>query len=267
LTCKTALSMQNILTPLIFFLLHPLAKGTQQSAPFQPHLLRLFPAAGQPSRTMPGRATGRSCQPSGPHAEGRCLRVWVGIGHGVRNDPITPPHRAHPRRGSSGGHKRHQPSPANGQGHWGQITSACPRPRFKRVPGRRIADARPPTQLGFSSLLHLCLRWERRGRGRRRAAPEERRTRASRGQGAGREEPELRRTTAGVDIYPACTHPFTEPATTTSPPHREHRTATLFSSPLGLFPVMDRRRRDASPFLKLAWMLAFEPQNCRTATD
>jgi hypothetical protein len=48
---------------------------------------------------------------------------------------------------------------------------------------------------------------------------------------AGSEEPELRRTTAGVDIYPACAHPFTESATTTSPPHREHHTATLFSPP------------------------------------
>jgi hypothetical protein len=156
---------------------------------------------------------------------------------------LLPPHRVHPRRGSSGGHGRHLPSPVNGQGHWGQITPGCPRPRFETAPGRRITDARPPTPLGFSPLLHLCLRRERRGRGRCRAAP---------GKG-GREpieseEPELRRTTAGVDIYPACAHPFTEPATTTPPPHREHRTTTLFSSPLGLFPVMDWRRRDASPF-------------------
>jgi hypothetical protein len=37
--------------------------------------------------------------------------------------------------------------------------------------------------------------------------------------------------TAGVNTYPASVHPFTEPATTTPPPHREHRPATLFSSP------------------------------------
>jgi hypothetical protein len=40
---------------------------------------------------------------------------------------------------------------------------------------------------------------------------------------------------------------YPEPATTTPPPHREHRPATLSLLPLGLFPVMNRRRRDAPP--------------------
>jgi hypothetical protein len=75
-------------------MLHPLTKGTQLSAPLHPHLPRLFPAAGQPSRIAPGRATGRPRQPGGPHAEDRCVRVGVGIDRGVGNDPITPTPRA-----------------------------------------------------------------------------------------------------------------------------------------------------------------------------
>jgi hypothetical protein len=38
--------------------------------------------------------------------------------------------------------------------------------------------------------------------------------------------------TTGVNTYPAYVHLSTEPATTPSPPHREHRPATLISSPL-----------------------------------
>jgi hypothetical protein len=33
---------------------------------------------------------GRPRQPGGPHAEGPCVRVGVGIDRGVGNDPITP---------------------------------------------------------------------------------------------------------------------------------------------------------------------------------
>jgi hypothetical protein len=48
-------------------------------------------------------------------------------------------------------------------------------------------------------------------------------------------EPELRET-AVVDIYLACTHLFTEPSTTTSPPHREHhRGRLILSSPMVCF--------------------------------
>jgi hypothetical protein len=51
----------------------------------------------------------------------------------------------------------------------------------------------------------------------------------------GCEEPELRTTTV-VEIYLACTHLLTEPATTTSPPHSEHHTANLsFPPPFVLF--------------------------------
>jgi hypothetical protein len=140
---------------------------------------------------------------------------------------LLPPHCTHPRRGSSGGRGCHLPSPAGGQGHWGKITQSCPRPRFKST--RQANHGRQATNpIGvFSSPSHLLAPGEKgKGTRRRRAAP---------GKGgrepARSEEPELRRTTAGVDIYPACAHPCTEPATTTSPPHREHRTATLFSPP------------------------------------
>jgi hypothetical protein len=70
-----------------------------------------------------------------------------------------------------------------------------------------------------------------------------------------------------VNTYPASVHPFTKPATTTPPPHREHRPATLFSSP----PLVSFLRWicdvETRRLLKLAWMLAFKPRNCRTATD
>jgi hypothetical protein len=64
---------------------------------------------------------------------------------------------------------------------------------------------------------------------------------------AGSEELKLR-TTVVVDIYPACAHLLTEPATTTSSSHSEHHTAAL-SFPPGLIPVMPRRHRDVSPCL------------------
>jgi hypothetical protein len=45
-----------------------------------------------------------------------------------------------------------------------------------------------------------------------------------------------------VDIYLTDETLFPRPATLTPSPHREHRTAVLFSSPLGLFHVMVWRR-------------------------
>jgi hypothetical protein len=48
-------------------------------------------------------------------------------------------------------------------------------------------------------------------------------------------EPELREA-ADVDTYLAYMHPYTEPATTTPPPHREHhRGRPILSSPLVSF--------------------------------
>jgi hypothetical protein len=143
----------------------------------------------------------------------------------------------------------HLPSQADGQGHWGQITRAA-RGLASKAPGRRITDAKPPTPLGFSPLHRLCLRRERRGKERAAAAP-------GKG-GAGSEEPELRRTTAGVDIYTAenayiTLNIFATPPSTPSRPRLHHRPTVstarpLYSLlPLGLFPVMDRRCRDASP--------------------
>jgi hypothetical protein len=157
------------------------------------------------------------------------MRVGLGIDRGVGNDPITPTARI---RGETERRPRaHLPRPANGQGYRGQSTPGYPRPRFKRVSGRRIANAKPPTPLGFSPLRHLRLSRERRERGRRRAAPEEGGREPAGDEDPGNEEPELRRTATGVNTYPTYVHLFTEPATTTPPPYREHRPATLMSSP------------------------------------
>jgi hypothetical protein len=136
---------------------------------------------------------GRPRQLGGPHAEGRCVRVGVGIDRGVGNDPITPTARI---RGEIERRSRAPPAPPGERpGVQGQSTPGYPRPHFKRMPGRRIANAKPPTPLGFSPLRHLRLRRERRGRGRRRAAPEDvnqlgTRTRE---RGAGAEEDDHRR--------------------------------------------------------------------------
>jgi hypothetical protein len=139
-------------------------------SPLHPHHLHLFPAAGQPSRIAPGRATGRPRQPGSPHAEGRCVRVWVRIGHGVGNDPIAPT----PRAPEAWLERRPRVSPAQpGErpGAMGAIHPGLPAASLQKAQGRRIADSKPPTPLGFSPLHHLCLRRERRGRERHHATP------------------------------------------------------------------------------------------------
>jgi hypothetical protein len=198
--------------------------------PLHPHHLHLFPAAGQPSRTAPGHATGRPRQPGGPHAEGRCVRIWVGIGHRVGNDPIA----SHTAR-------------TQGVAQAAATGATCPARRTARGTGGKSPRAarglaskgarqanrgcQATNPIGVFSTPSPLLAQGEKGKGMPLHRTGERRTRASRERGAGSEEPELRRTTAGVDVYPACAHPFTEPATTTLPPHREHRTATMFSPP------------------------------------
>jgi hypothetical protein len=75
---------------------------------------------------------------------------------------LPPPRHAHPRRGSSGGRGCHLPSPADGQGHHGQITPSCPRPRFKST--RRVNHGRQATNpIGvFSSPWPLLAPGEKR---------------------------------------------------------------------------------------------------------
>jgi hypothetical protein len=148
--------------------------------------------------------------------------------------PREPPAHADERPGAQGGN---HPS--------------CPRPRFKSP--RQANHGRQTTNpIGvFSSPSPLLAPGEKgKGTRRRRAAP-------GKG-GAGSEEPELRKTTTGVDIYTAenayiTLNIFTTPPSTSSRP-RLHRRPTVSTArpiysllPLGLFPVMDRRRRDASP--------------------
>jgi hypothetical protein len=153
--------------------------------------------------------------------------------------------------------------------------------------------------LGFPFPLLLKQRHEREGEGGAAAAPgrggtrphrntddalgEERATAAPHrerkepGTRSREHGPELRETIAGMNTYStgnaytALNTIATPPATPSRP--RLHRRPTVSTArpiysllPLGLLPMMDPRRRDASP-LFLAWVLAIEPQNCRAATD
>jgi hypothetical protein len=94
---------------------------------------------------------------------------------------LNAPHRAHPRPEQAAATGSTCPFPANGQGHWGQSTPGCLRPLFKRAPGRRGTDAKPPTPLGFSTRHRPCLR--RLGGRRKRAAAASRRAREEPGAG------------------------------------------------------------------------------------
>jgi hypothetical protein len=204
--------------------------------------------------------------------------LGVGIDRGVGNDPITPTPRASEAR-PSGGHRHHLPRPANGQGHWGQITRAA-RGLASKNPRHANHECQATNPIGvFYSPPSLLAPGEKgKGARRRRAAPGK--------EGAGNEEPgarsreqgpELRKTTAGMDIYTAgnayiALNIFATPPTTPSRP-RLHRRPTVSTAwpiysllPLGLFPVMDRRRRDASPVCTCL-VRAIEPQDCRTATE
>jgi hypothetical protein len=177
----------NILTSLIFFLLHPLTIGTQQSAPFHPHHLHLFPAAGQPNRTAPGRSTGRPRQPGGPHVEGRCVRVGVAIDHGVGNDPITPTPRA-PEAWLEWRPRAPPAQPGERPGALGANHPGLPAASLQK--GARQANrgrqATNPIGVFSSSSPLFALGEKGKGTTPRRAG--ERRTRGSRERGAGAEE-------------------------------------------------------------------------------
>jgi hypothetical protein len=69
---------------------------------------------------------------------------------------------------------------------------------------------------------------------------------------------------ATVNPYLADVYIYTEPAMTTPLTRREHYHGRS-SLPLGLFPVMLRGRRDASPCI-LACVLAISSQNYRPTT-
>jgi hypothetical protein len=102
---------------------------------------------------------------------------------------LNTPHRAHPRPEQAAATGSTCPFPANGQEHWGESTPGCLWPLFKRAPGRRGTDAKPPTPLGFSTRHRPCLR--RLGGRRKRAAAASRRAREE--PGAGQEQGHLLR--------------------------------------------------------------------------
>jgi hypothetical protein len=183
---------------------------------------------------------------------------------GVGNDPIAP-HTARIR----GVNERRPREPlahaSERPGAHAANYSSCPRPRFKSPKhanhGRQATN---PIGVLYSALSLLAQGEKGKGALRRRAAPGK--------EGAGSEELELRKTTAGVDIYTAgnayiALNIFTTPPSTPSRP-RLHRRPTVSTArpiysllPLGLFPVMDRRRRDASP----VYMPGCWPSSRRTA--
>jgi hypothetical protein len=113
--------------------------------------------------------------------------------------------------------------------------------------------------------------------GEERAAAAPRRERKEPGTRSREHGPELRETFAGVNTYSTgnaytALNTIAMPPTTPSRP-RLHCRPTVSTArplysllPLGFLPVLDPRRRDASP-LFLAWVLAIEPQNCRAATN
>jgi hypothetical protein len=234
-----------------YSLLHPLSPS-------------LLPGDRSTEPHRAGARDGTAAPARRPARRGPVRARWVGIDCGGGKDPTTP-HRAHLRRNRAAAPSATCPTLRTARGTGGNSTPCCLRPRFKRAPGRRSTDAKPPTPLGFSTFHRLCLR--RIGRRRERAAAAPRRARKEPGAGpelreritgvdhytagtpstrqgrrraapegggrepAGDEEPEPRRTTTGVNTYPVCVHLSIEPATTPSPPHREHRPATLISSP------------------------------------
>jgi hypothetical protein len=114
------------------------------SLSFLPLSPSLFPGAGQPCRIAPGRAMGRPRQPGGPHVEGRCVRAGSDSTAGEVKDPTTLS-TEHPRRTRAPASSATCPARRTARGTGGIYTSGCLLPRFKRTPGRRGTDAKPPT--------------------------------------------------------------------------------------------------------------------------
>jgi hypothetical protein len=217
---------------------------------------------------------GRPRQPGGPHAEGRCVRAGSDSTAGEVKTLLPSPRASEVN--PSAGLERHLPRPANGQGygghfHLGLLAAAIQKDARQAWHGRQATNppwvfpfatapacaglgegggAPPPRRAGQGRSREpdrsrdiYTARTPSTRPGRRRAAPE-----GGGREPAGDEEQEPRRTTTGVNTYPAFVHLSTEPATTPSPPHREQPNRPLFSLlPLGLLPVLDSRRRDASP--------------------
>jgi hypothetical protein len=171
---------------------------------------------------------------------------------------LLPPHRAHPRRLQAAAMGATCPCRRTARGTGGK-SPELPAASLQKP---QACESRTPSHQphwGFLlSIISACA-----GKEGERSAPPLRR--AGKGR-SGNEEPgarsreqgpELRKTIAGVDIYTAgsayiALNIFATPPTTPSRPrlHRRPTVSTarpIYSPPLGLFPVMNRRRRDASP--------------------
>jgi hypothetical protein len=161
---------------------------------------------------------------------------------------LLSPHRAHPRRDRAAATGATCPGRRTARGTRGK-SPELPAASHQKTPGMRITYAKPPTPLGFSTLHSLCLSRGRRGKERVAAAPRRERKETgtrSRERGAGSEEPGARAGAEEDDRRRGHLHHwerlhrpehlrhatnYPESATTTLPPHCEHRPANLFSPP------------------------------------
>jgi hypothetical protein len=166
---------------------------------------------------------GRLRQPGGPHAEGRCVRVGLESTAGEAKTLLPLTARI---RGETERRPRVPPAPPGERpGVRGAIQPGLPTASLQKGARQANRERQATNPIGVFSSSSPSFAPRRREEGRHRAAPE-----GGGREPAGDEEPGTRRTTTGVNTYPAYVHLSTEPATTTPPPHREHRPATLISS-------------------------------------
>jgi hypothetical protein len=128
-------------------------------------------------------------QPSGLHAEGRSARIGSQIRPREGGTKTLMPRPRASEAGASGRHGIHLPPPGERPGALGKSVPGCLWSPFKRAPGRRGTDAKPPTPLGFSTRHRPCLR--RLGGRRKRTAAASCRAREE--PGAGQEQGHLPR--------------------------------------------------------------------------
>jgi hypothetical protein len=143
---------------------------------------------------------------------------------------LLPPHRAHLRRDRAAA-TAPPAQPGERPGALGAIHPGLPVASLQKGARQANRGCQATNPIGVFSSSSPLLAPGEKGKGTTPRRAGGRRTRTSWGRGPGSEEPELRKMTTDVNTYPACVHLFTEPAMTTLPPHREHRPATLFSSP------------------------------------
>jgi hypothetical protein len=245
---------------------HAAAAGARDGTPFP---------SGRPAR----RGTGA-------RAHARRIRPRTGV------TPFAPAPRTSASWSAQRGAEPPRPPGRSKPGQLGAFASTIAAPRFK---GRGAETRAPklPTPIGVFPFLFSC---ESAVRGRVKGALPLRRAEERRGhigtpttrQGRRPQPPprggKRRLSALGKGAESEWEHPrhqghlhcpehlrhatvYPEPATTTTPPQREHRRGQLLlPSPLVFFLWWIGDVETRRP-LKHAWMLAFEPQDCRTATE